>query len=90
MIELQTLADRKAIDSERRQRREPRSLPRVLALATCVAVSLVLASGAEAQNFGPVRDADFRDGGNPDTEKAELGRLLFFDKILSGKFNRRL
>ena len=34
-----------------------------------------------------VRDADFYDDGAPAPEKVELGRLLFFDKILSGNQN---
>ena len=34
-----------------------------------------------------VTDADFYDDGNPTPEKVELGRLLFFDKILSGNRN---
>ncbi len=33
---------------------------------------------------GPARNAAFHDRGNPDAKKVELGRLLFFDKILSG------
>jgi cytochrome c peroxidase len=34
-----------------------------------------------------VVDADYYDGGAPTSEKVELGRLLFFDKILSGNRN---
>ena len=33
------------------------------------------------------RDHDFYDNGTPDDAKVELGRLLFFDKVLSGNFN---
>lgn len=33
------------------------------------------------------RDHDYYDNGAPDAGKVELGRLLFFDKILSGNFN---
>ncbi len=35
----------------------------------------------------PVSTADFYDNGEPDPKKIELGRLLFFDKILSGNRN---
>jgi cytochrome c peroxidase len=35
----------------------------------------------------PVSDADFYDNGAPAKEKMELGRVLFFDKILSGNKN---
>lgn len=34
-----------------------------------------------------VRDADYYDHGTPWPAKAELGRMLFFDKILSGNLN---
>jgi cytochrome c peroxidase len=33
------------------------------------------------------QDQDYYDNGAPDAGKVELGRLLFFDKILSGNFN---
>lgn len=35
----------------------------------------------------PVTDADYYDNGSPDDAKVELGRQLFFDKILSGNLN---
>ncbi len=35
----------------------------------------------------PVRNRDYRDDGRPDPRRVELGRLLFFDKILSGNRN---
>ena len=35
----------------------------------------------------PVTDADYYENGAPSSEKVELGRLLFFDKILSGNKN---
>lgn len=38
-------------------------------------------------SFRPLTDADFHDNGTPDTAKVELGRNLFFDKILSGNLN---
>jgi len=35
----------------------------------------------------PITDSDYYDDGSPSAEKVELGRLLFFDKILSGNRN---
>lgn len=35
----------------------------------------------------PVTDADYYNNGKPNPDKVELGRLLFFDKILSGNKN---
>ena len=35
----------------------------------------------------PTSDGDYYDGGNPPVAKVELGRKLFFDKILSGNLN---
>lgn len=35
----------------------------------------------------PVQDSDFYDNGTSDPAKVELGRLLFFDKVLSGNLN---
>ena len=35
----------------------------------------------------PVRDADFYENGVQNRHKVELGRLLFFDKLLSGNRN---
>ena len=40
-----------------------------------------------ASTIEPVRDADFYDDGRVDQAKAGLGRLLFFDPILSGNRN---
>ena len=34
-----------------------------------------------------VVDSDYYDGGSPSSTRVELGRLLFFDKILSGNRN---
>ncbi len=42
---------------------------------------------AAAQLPAPVGDADFLDNGNPHAAKVELGKQLFFDKVLSGSFN---
>ncbi|NKB90360.1 MAG: c-type cytochrome [Acidobacteria bacterium] len=59
---------------------------------TAIGVVLVaLPAGVRAQaggiGFGPVRDTDYRENGNYDTAKVELGRLLFFDELLSGNRN---
>ena len=35
----------------------------------------------------PVMDEDYYENGNPTEEKVELGRMLFFDKVLSGNKN---
>lgn len=35
----------------------------------------------------PAEDSDYHDNGAPDLARVELGRLLFFDKILSGNLN---
>ena len=35
----------------------------------------------------PVTNEDYYEGGRPSSEKVDLGRLLFFDKILSGNQN---
>ena len=35
----------------------------------------------------PIQDSDYYNGGNPPAAKVELGKLLFFDKILSGNQN---
>ena len=43
------------------------------------------AHGAELP--APVADADYYDAGMPDSVKVELGRALFFDKLLSGNKN---
>ena len=47
-------------------------------------IILALAGWASAQ---PVADRDFHDDGKPAAAKVELGRMLFFDKILSGNKN---
>lgn len=35
----------------------------------------------------PVADSDYYDNGSPNPDKVELGKLLFFDKLLSGNLN---
>jgi cytochrome c peroxidase len=67
---------------------------RRLTLAAGAAVLLAIAPGPAARaapphpgGVDPVTDDDYRDGGTPDAAKVELGRLLFFDKELSGNRN---
>ena len=45
------------------------------------------APGAQAKKPAVATDADFYDNGNPPTAKVELGKVLFFDKVLSGNQN---
>jgi cytochrome c peroxidase len=64
-------------------------------LGAAVACAVAAAAGPAAALSGissaalpaPVVDADYYDDGAPSPEKVELGRLLFFDKILSGNRN---
>jgi cytochrome c peroxidase len=60
-------------------------------LARTLLVAIVAAHGSSALGDhglpAPVTDADFRAGGAPYPAKVELGRLLFFDKVLSGNRN---
>jgi cytochrome c peroxidase len=61
-------------------------------LLPVLAAITALSFGGDAPNDrsalpGPVADHAFRDQGNSGTAKGELGRLLFFDKILSGNKN---
>ncbi len=42
---------------------------------------------AESVLPAPIVDRDFYDDGRPSADKVELGRMLFFDKILSGNRN---
>ncbi len=56
------------------------------ALMGAGALLLTLSSGWSAE-IAPVSDADYYENGRHDPAKVELGRLLFFDKILSGNRN---
>lgn len=42
---------------------------------------------ANALRLKPIKDHDYYDNGSPTAAKVELGRNLFFDKILSGNLN---
>jgi cytochrome c peroxidase len=60
----------------------------------CLATALAIfastegfARNAERHASRAVSDRDFYDNGRPDPLKVELGRLLFFDKVLSGNEN---
>ncbi|HEB58161.1 MAG TPA: cytochrome-c peroxidase [Gammaproteobacteria bacterium] len=51
-------------------------------------ISLVILQGVSASPLpDPVTDADFFNNGDFNTARVELGKLLFFDKILSGNRN---
>lgn len=47
----------------------------------------IQAAEVSVSDIPPVADSDYYDNGAPDTAKVELGRLLFFDKVLSGNRN---
>ena len=60
--------------------------------ATLLLMALLLPAQAAADRNQkpmppPVADHDYYEDGHPDPAKVELGRLLFFDKILSGNEN---
>ncbi len=58
--------------------------------AVIAAVTVLLAVPVVGDVTGlplPVRNRDYRDEGRPGSLQVELGRLLFFDKILSGNRN---
>ena len=63
---------------------------KIRTLVSASAVLLLFTGGtALADNYKPAppTDADFHDNGAPGETKVELGRLLMFDKILSGNRN---
>ena len=49
--------------------------------------AMTLTPVAQAGALPAPRDSDFFDNGMPDPAKVELGKQLFFDKVLSGSFN---
>jgi cytochrome c peroxidase len=67
-----------------------KSLFGLIATATAIAIA---GQGIEeiarrvARTPDPVTDADYYDNGRPPAAKVDLGRVLFFDKILSGNRN---
>jgi len=61
-----------------------------LACLTIVVLCFVLSNSAFARNSSlpsPVTDSDFYEDSQPNPAKVELGKLLMFDKILSGNMN---
>ncbi|MDX1517591.1 MAG: cytochrome c peroxidase [Woeseiaceae bacterium] len=56
-------------------------------LLTLAAVDSDAVARAEAVPVAPATDESYYDNGAPRGEKVELGRLLFFDKLLSGNRN---
>jgi cytochrome c peroxidase len=64
------------------------SLALLVGLATATGVTSARDAGPAAPALpAPAADADFHDDGAPAAVKVELGRLLFFDKILAGNRN---
>ena len=60
----------------------------ILIAATLAILVLLPAQAADRSLLPiPVVDADYYDDGTPSEARVELGRLLFFDKILSGNRN---
>ncbi len=60
----------------------------ILRLIVCLSMMfLPLSVSAYDRLPPPVKDKDFYDNGRPDPMKVELGRFLFYDKILSGNKN---
>ncbi|MCB0376242.1 MAG: hypothetical protein KDD04_10015, partial [Sinomicrobium sp.] len=65
-----------------------KTLTTFLTLCFVLGTSLGVQAKPKGQNLpDPVRNQDYYDNGAPDDTKVELGRLLFFDKILSGNQN---
>jgi cytochrome c peroxidase len=64
-----------------------RTIVSLLLLAAIGGAPARAATGISHALPAPVTDADYRGGGTADAAKAELGRMLFFDKVLSGNRN---
>ncbi|MGI9492357.1 MAG: cytochrome c peroxidase, partial [Geminicoccaceae bacterium] len=65
-------------------------LGRLLSSTALISVMIVmpaLSKSDPAHGIKPIEDEDFYQAGHFDEAKVELGRLLFFDKILSGNRN---
>jgi cytochrome c peroxidase len=67
----------------------PLAVTSALALLAVASPAPFIADTPSSQEWLPRApvDADYYDNGAPDLAKVELGRLLFFDKILSGNLN---
>lgn len=59
----------------------------LLPMMTVVGLGLGAAAATRPLLPDPVGDRDYYDAGSPPAAKVELGRMLFFDKILSGNRN---
>ena len=62
-------------------------LKKKLGLSISVVLSLVSTGLIAGPLPQPVQDSDYYDGGIPNIAKVELGKSLYFDKILSGNHN---
>jgi len=69
-------------------------LPLFAAMLAALIFQFPAAANADKKNYSgrswlpePVTDADYYDNGMPDAAKVDLGKQLFFDKILSGNLN---
>ena len=62
-----------------------KTMTNVLVLITILATGVAVAATPELPKS--VTDQDYYENAQPAPEKVELGRLLFFDKILSGNRN---
>ncbi len=56
-------------------------------LAMIIILAMGVAQAATPELPDAVTDQDYYEGGQPSADKVELGRMLFFDKILSGNRN---
>lgn len=64
-----------------------RNIRAVMAPVLMMCAGFVVVHASTQSLPKPVTDAEFYDDGAPLEEKVELGRLLFFDKIISGNKN---
>ena len=65
-----------------------KTIRRPLVAATLVLTTVMANAGSGGLRLPePVTDADYYNGGMPNAAKVELGRSLFFDKLLSGNQN---
>lgn len=55
-----------------------------LGLLLIFAMGVPLSKSLKRDLPGPVTDSDYFNNGVPNQYKVELGKLLFFDKVLSG------